>query len=411
MESLPEPTDTECLLRRPLLCLSHLRWDLVFQRPQHLMTRFARRMPVYFVEEPAFEGEGPPALVSYEVAENLTVLVPHVAANTPYAEAVWQQKRLLDQFCRDTGIAAPVLWYYTPEALRYADGLPAAVTVYDCMDELSAFADASRELRALEAELLQRADVVFTGGVSLYEAKRGHHGHVHAFPSAVDAAHFRRARQPEAEPADQAAIPHPRLGFFGVIDERLDRELVGEIARLRPDWQFVFVGPVVKIDPATMPQAANIHYLDRKSYDELPSYVAGWDAAIMPFAQNEATRFISPTKTPEYLAAGRPVVSTRIVDVVRSWGHLDAVRIAATPAEFVAAAEAVLGLPGRDRAWLIPVDAELDRMSWERTWEQMAGLTAAALRRKRASLRVDARAASMPAGRFVATVTKGEARV
>src|SRR5437764_9729166 len=218
--------------------------------------------------------------------------------------------------------------------------------------------------------------------MSLYEAKQGLHHNVHAFPSAVDAGHFARARHSLEDPADQAAIPHTRLGFFGVIDERLDRDLVSAVARLRPDWQLIFIGPVAKIDPASLPRAPNIHYLGRKTYDELPSYVANWDVSMMPFALNEATRFISPTKTPEYLAAGKPVVSTPIEDVVRGWGHLEPVRIAATPGQFITEATFALSLPERAPGWLELVDLELEQLSWDRTWERMTALINAALARK-----------------------------
>src|SRR5690349_7871689 len=348
------------LWNRALVCLSHLRWGLVYQRPQHLMTRFARSMPVYFVEEPAFEGRDPPHLKYYPVAENLTVLVPHIQATDTAASI---QTELLAQFFREAGIDAPVLWFYTPMALSFSRRLPRSITVYDCMDELSAFQDAPPELHRLEAELLGQADLVFTGGASLYEAKRDRHHNIHLFPSAVDAMHFGSAREPMPDPADQAEIPHPRIGFFGAVDERLDPVLLAALARLRPDWQLILVGPVIKIDPASLPQASNLHYLGGKKYEELPAYIANWDAAMMPFARNQATRFISPTKTPEYLAAGRPVVSTPITDVVRCWGHLDAVRIAATPSAFVDEVANALSLPPRDPHWLGPVDRELEEMS------------------------------------------------
>jgi UDP-galactopyranose mutase len=159
-----------------------------------------------------------------------------------------------------------------------------------------------------ERRLFEKADVVFTGGMSLYQAKRGKHRNIHAFPSSVDVAHFGSARQEQPEPPDQALLSHPRLGFFGVIDERLDLELLDRVSEARPDWQMVIVGPVVKIDPATLPRRANVHYLGGKSYTELPAYLSGWDVALLLFARNESTRFISPTKTPEYLAACRPVV-------------------------------------------------------------------------------------------------------
>jgi UDP-galactopyranose mutase len=267
-------------------------------------------------------------------------------------------------------------------ALQFTDPTAAAVTVYDCMDELSAFRDAPPALRRLETELFRKADIVFTGGESLYEAKRAQHPNVQAFPSAVDAEHFGKARARLPDPPEQTGIARPRLGFFGVIDERLDQELIAAVARLRPEWQLIFVGPVVKIDPARLPQAHNIHYLGRQSYCALPSFLANWDAAVMPFARNAATRFISPTKTAEYLAGGKPVVSTPVIDVVRRWGHLDAVRIAETPSEFIAEASAVLDLLGSGRGWLDAVDRELTDISWDRTYRQMMrAIEAAAIRR------------------------------
>ena len=373
--TIAPPQSSEFKLRdHCLVCLSHLRWDLVFQRPQHLMTRFARSIPVFFIEEPAFEGWQPPHLKRYTTADNLSVFVPHLPDDLPAAAAAAAQRRLVTDLLRDTRICSPVLWYYTPMALQFTDAIPAAVTVYDCMDELSAFQDAPPELRRLEADLLSRTDIVFTGGMSLYEAKRAQHPNVHAFPSAVDTEHFGSARAVLPDPADQAGIPWPHLGFFGVIDERLDRELIASLARLRPDWQLILVGPVVKIDPAGLPRADNIHYLGRKPYEDLPTYMANWNAAMMPFARNAATRFISPTKTPEYLAGGKPVVSTPVIDVVRRWGHLEAVRIAETPAEFAAQAGAALALAAGPPSWRDAVDRELAELSWDRTWAQMVRL-------------------------------------
>jgi UDP-galactopyranose mutase len=374
-----------------LICFSHLRWDLVFQRPQHLMTRFAQSIPVFFIEEPAFEGQGLPYLKRYNAADNLSVIVPHLPKDLPAAAAVSAQRRLVADLLRGARIRWPVLWYYTPMALEFAHPIDPAVTVYDCMDELSAFQDAPPELRRLESELLRRADLVFTGGMSLYEAKRARHPNVHAFPSAVDAEHFGKARARLPDPLDQTEIPRPRLGFFGVVDERLDRELLAAVARLRPDWHLVIVGPVVKIDPASLPQAANIHYLGGKLYGDLPAYIANWDIAVMPFARNAATRFISPTKTPEYLAGGKPVVSTPVIDVVRRWGHLEAVGIAETPADFVAKSGAALALPASGRSWLDAVDRELADISWDRTWAQMATLVAEA-GHKRGNIRSNSKA-------------------
>jgi glycosyltransferase involved in cell wall biosynthesis len=361
-----------------LVCLSHLRWDFVFQRPQHLMTRHARRRRVFFVEEPVFDG-GPAASLREDLG--VRVLVPHLPPDLAPADAAREHRALVDSTLRSQGVRDPILWYYTPMALSWTGGLGSSLTVYDCMDELSAFRGAPPALLEEEARLLQRAHVVFTGGASLYEAKRGRHPNVHCLPSSVDVAHFRRARGPLAEPADQAAIPRPRLGFFGVLDERLDLELLAGVADLRPDWHWVMVGPVVKVDPAALPRRPNIHYLGAKRYEELPAYLAGWDVAVLPFARNEATRFISPTKTPEYLAAGRPVVSTSIRDVVQPYGEQGLVRIADRPEEFVAAAEAAMLIDAGDEGWRRRVDAALSRMSWNRTWARTERLIRDACRR------------------------------
>ncbi|CAM3626791.1 UDP-galactopyranose mutase [Bordetella sputigena] len=358
--------------RPDLICFSHLRWHFVYQRPQHLLSRFARSHRVYYFEEPVGADDGEARLDRHVVDCGVTILVPRLPAGMDPGQTEATLRRLLDQVIADEAIQPAVLWYYTPIALGFSAHLAPAAIVYDCMDELSAFRGAPPELTAREAELLTRADVVFTGGHSLYEAKRERHRNVHAFPSSVDIEHFKRARIAGAEPADQAGIPHPRLGFYGVLDERLDTGLVARIAAARPDWQLVFVGPVVKIDPATLPRADNIHYLGPKAYGDLPAYLSGWDAALMPFALNESTRFISPTKTPEFIAAGKPVVSTRIVDVERSYGACPLVRIADDADGFVAAAAAAL----RDAETPAVVAGHADRalagMSWDRTWRDMS---------------------------------------
>ena len=368
-------SETQLSTPGPLICFSHLRWDFVFQRPQHLMTRFARRGRVFVFEEPILCDHHRPYLEYHPFPEQdviaLRPRLPHWWDEAARRKALGE---MLDMLIAVQGGGKPVLWFYTPMMYGFARHVDAAAVVYDCMDELSAFRFASADLQGLEAELMQRADVVFTGGQSLYEAKRDRHDNVHACPSSVDCAHFARARTGLADPADQAAIPHPRLGYYGVIDERIDLGLLAASAAARPHWQFVIIGPVVKIDAAELPRAPNIHYLGPKLYDELPAYLAGWDVALMPFAINDATRFISPTKTPEYLAAGRPVVSTPIVDVVRHYGQLDGVAIAGTADDFVSACEASRGLAALPQRWLPAVDNLLARSSWDRTYRHMSDL-------------------------------------
>jgi len=365
-----------------LVCLSHLRWAFVFQRPQHLLSRFARERRVFFVEEPAW-GPGPTRLEVNRSPEGVWVAVPHIEVKgatqvTPDPppgtrvdpeHLVAVQRELIEAMLADQGVNDFVLWYYTPMALAFSDQLRPSVTVYDCMDELSAFTGAPPLLVQRERELMRRADVMFTGGHHLYEAKREHHPNVHPFPSSVDVPHFAQARLGLADPADQAHLPRPRIGYCGVIDERMDLALVEGVARARPDWQLVMVGPVVKISPDSLPRLPNIHYLGGKKYQELPAYLGNWDVAMTPFARTPATRFLSPTKTPEYLAAGRPVVSTSIRDVVRPYGEQGLVRIADTPEAFVRAVEESLA---QDRAtWLPRVDAFLSRLSWDNTWQGM----------------------------------------
>ena len=372
-----------------IVCLSHLRWDFVYQRPQHLMSRFARDRRVFFVEEP-MHGDGAARLELGERQGGVRVAVPHLPAGLSAEEAEAAQRDLLQGLLADHGVTEYVLWFYTPMALGFSAGLEPSAVVYDCMDELTLFRGAPPSLVEREARLLELADLVFTGGQSLYEAKRDRHPDAHAFPSSIDAAHFGRARLPQPEPADQAAIPRPRLGYFGVIDERIDLDLLAAVADARPDWQIVMVGPVVKIDPESLPRRANLHYLGMKSYDELPSYLAGWDVALMPFARNESTRFISPTKTPEYLAGGRPVVSTSIRDVVRPYGEMALVEIADEPAELVAAVERALACcaeeGGTEReSWLKRVDEFIARGSWGRTWRHMSDLIEAAVAKRRAA--------------------------
>ena len=373
------PAQTSHTSTPDIVVLSHLRWDFVFQRPQHLLTRCARNHRVFVVEEPVFD-DGP---VRYEVAirqQGVHVVVPRLPKDVPTEAAASLQASLLRRLFLEYGIAEYLLWYYTPMAMEFTRQLSPRAVVYDCMDELSAFAGAPPAMQLREQELLARADVVFTGGQTLFESKRHCHANVHAFPSSVDVDHFARARVIATDPEDQAPIPHPRLGFFGVVDERMDLELLRQVAAQRPDWHLVIIGPVVKIDPALLPAAANIHYLGAKPYEQLPSYLAGWDVALLPFARNEATRYISPTKTPEYLAAGRPVVSTSIRDVVRPYGTAGLARIADDADEFVSAVEAALAEDASAR--LRQVDAFLTQTSWDGTWARMYRLVRAAISAK-----------------------------
>lgn len=354
-----------------LVCYSHLRWDFVYQRPQHLISRCARERRVFFLEEPIF-GESTPTLRVNNYDKNLFVITPHLPPGQNEAAINATLRALTDELFDQERIEQFLHWYYTPMALAFTRHLRPLATVYDCMDELSAFKGAPKAMQEREQELFTLADLVFTGGQSLYEVKRRQHPNVHAMPSSVEVAHFAKARLAQPDPQDQGLIPQPRLGFFGVIDERMNLELLAKLADARPDWHLVMVGPVVKIMPDVLPQRPNIHYLGQKSYQELPAYLAGWEVALLPFALNESTRFISPTKTPEYLAAGKPVISTSILDVVRPYGELGLVQIADTAEQFVKAVE--IALAENPTARIRRSNAFLAHMSWDRTWAQMRNL-------------------------------------
>jgi len=336
------------------------------------MTRFARGRKVVFWEEPIAQPDlNQPRLDSRTCADSgVTVVTPIIPERLAGEARDVVLRELLDGMLEGSE-SDLIRWYYTPMMLAFSRHLDAICTVYDCMDELANFKFAPPELNRLERELMALADVVFTGGYSLWEVKRDRHPNIHPFPSSVDRVHFARARSLRHDPDDQAQIPWPRLGFYGVVDERMDLDLLAALADARPEWSLVIVGPVVKIDAGSLPRRPNLHYLGPKTYDELPSYLAGWNVALMPFAINESTRFISPTKTPEYLAGGRPVVSTPIVDVVRHYGELEAVKVATTPEEFIAACDQALALSRLPGAWLKEVDAALSALSWDETFTRM----------------------------------------
>ena len=363
--------------------LSHLRWGFVYQRPQHLVSRAAREHRVLFVEE-TNEGDSF-ELTPFDVAPNVTVLAPSVPAGTQAAEAEAWMAGALREFVATWRTGPYLLWHYAVMAEPMTRGLEPALTVYDCMDELSGFLGAPVEMVERERGLLARADLVFTGGYSLYEAKKDLHAQVHPFPSSVDVGHFRRARRQPPEPAALQGIGRPRLMYAGVIDERLDLGLIAHLAAAAVG-EVVLVGPVVKIDEASLPAGARIHRLGMQPYDDLPSLFAHADVGLMPFALNESTRYISPTKTPEYLAADLPVVSTRIADVELGYGDLDLVHIAGDAEEFVAACRLALSQRGPSAQ----VEARLAGMSWDATWAGMKALIDRALREKDAAEAVPA---------------------
>ena len=353
-----------------VVCVSHLRWTFVWQRPQHLLSRCARERRVLFVEHPLREGAEP--RIEVRRHGDVVVATPTVPADLPPEQLEAVQAALLTRFLDEQDVRRYVLWYYDPLDLPHTRALRPLARIYDCMDQVGSFADALPGAAEAELELFGCVDLVFTGGRSLYDDKRGLHPRVHLFPSSVDRGHFARARDGLPEPPEMASLPRPRLGWFGVIEERVDLELLAGLARARPDWQIVMVGPVVRLADDALPREPNLHFLGMRRYEELPAYLGAWDVALMPFALNRSTTFISPTKTLEYLAGGRPVVSTPVRDVVEPYGSAGAVEIATGVDGFVEAVERVLAGDGRARR--TAAEGLLEDTSWDATWAAMRSL-------------------------------------
>ena len=376
-------------MQRPVLIVfSHLRWGFVYQRPQHLLSRLADRWQILFVEEPVHTEA--PARLEVREEDGVSVLVPHspVPACGFHDDQIGVIQTLLDAYLTAHSLTVDTAWLYTPMALPLANALAPACFVYDCMDELSAFQGAPRQLRQRESALMQQAGLVLTGGPSLYEARKSQHPNIHCFRSSVDASHYAPGNlDPDSSGARiarslQETLPHPRLGFFGVIDERFDLELLHDMACRHPEWSLVMVGPVVKIDASSLPRHPNVHWLGMQSYETLPHLLAGWDVALMPFAMNESTRFISPTKTLEYMAGDKPVASTPVQDVMALYASGVAIAPASHP--FIEACE---GLLAEDEQARQARHTEMARLvsagSWDATADAIHELLAEALQRAR----------------------------
>ncbi len=381
LKSSKKKQNTQTLVSEPgiknIICFSHLRWDFVFQRPQHLLTRWAKEMPVYYIEEPIFGNFEVNYLKARTYNENITIITPHIQEQSGESEIQQYLEDAIKKLIKWNNITDYLFWYITPMALPFSKNLNPKIVVYDCMDELSHFKGAHPDMIKNEASLLKLADVVFTGGQYLYEYKKDKHTNIYPFPSSIDQKHFESGLQ-VSDPEDQANIPHPRAGFFGVIDERLDIELLDGLAQKMPHINFVMIGPVVKIDPAMLPRHSNIFYLGQKNYSELPAYLGNWDIALLPFAKNDSTRFISPTKTPEYLCCEKPVISTSIRDVVVPYGEMGLVLIADTVNDFAQAIEKARLLIN-DKNWKKKVRQVLKSNSWDLTWQGMKRIIMATL--------------------------------
>ena len=370
----------------PIIVHSHLRWDFVWQRPQQLLSRLALRNHVLFVEEPIHLDDV--AVARLDVSQPM----PRVHRVVPTLPAALRgdydasiavirellRGRLAGDQVLGVHFARPIQWFYTPmPAPAMIGAFDERAVVYDCMDELSKFRFAPRELVDRERFLMAQADVVFTGGYKLWQSKSRYHTNVHFFGCGVDVAHFATARSADVEvPREIAALDRPVIGYYGVIDERIDYELLRAIACELPGAELVMIGPVVKVDPAELPRAENIHWVGQRQYSELPAHVKGFDVCLMPFALNDATEYINPTKTLEYMAAGKPIVSTAISDVVHNFTPV--VAVAHSAPEFVAAVREAIESPNAE---LLARGLEQARAnSWESIVARMERIVRDAMR-------------------------------
>ncbi|MCH5598850.1 glycosyltransferase [Niabella ginsengisoli] len=364
------------LEKNNLIVFSHLRWDLVYQRPQHIISRIAKAYNVLYVEEPVFSDLKKGVEMSLDKS-GVIVITPILNKNDK-ERATITLAHLLELLLMSLNFSSYSFWYYTPTAYSFTKHLHPSTIIYDCIDELSTSKNTSVDLLELESELIAASSVVFTSCRSLYNLKKREN--IHYFPDSVDKQHFSKARLLQAGVSDQLNIPFHRFGFFGVIDEQFDANLLRDVARKRPSWQFIIIGPVINIDEEVLPRDTNIHYLGAKQYEELPVYISSWDVAFLPLACNEFTRYTSPTKTAECLTAGKPVISTAIEDVVDSYADLGLVHIVNDAEEFIQSGETLLIPPSS--ASLDKVDAYLNGNTWDRTSQEMQRLIADSLKGK-----------------------------
>jgi len=345
-----------------MIVFCHLRWQFVYQRPQHIISRMAKNMKVLLIEEPWHRPENDNTGNLMMINETLHVLQPNVTSIDEIAS-------ILNLYVKNKNV--PVGWFYSASFCPLLEALEFDTIVYDCMDELSLFKGAPAHLIDQEKYLMANADIIFTGGKSLYESKKQFHENVHCFPSSVDEDHFAKSCSGISIPADIGDIQGPIVGYYGVIDERIDLELLSQTAKQLPNVSFVMIGPLAKIEEADLPMADNIHYLGMKCYNELPCYLKAFDIAMMPFALNDATKYISPTKTLEYMAAQKPIISTKILDVVRDYSNC--VSLIETADEFSTAITSILNQSDRNET-NFEYQQILQNTSWDTTVEKMKSI-------------------------------------
>jgi glycosyltransferase involved in cell wall biosynthesis len=286
-----------------------------------------------------------------QVRENFHVLTPPVI---PLPSSHWakrlNRKMLVSSIrgaLRGLGDGPLQVWSFTPDVSYLLDALTPRKVIYYCVDDFASFTGYDRRrVQSDEVDLCKRADLVVTTSRALQEAKKSLNSNTIFVPHGVDYEHFAKALCPCAEPVDLSAIPRPRVGFFGLIRDWLDLDLVRQVAAKRPAWQFVFIGGHDWSVDLSLYRMPNIHFIGGRPYGDLPAYCAHMDVGLIPFKLNELTMSVNPIKLREYLAAGLPVAATPLPEVQ---AYSELVRIGAGPTDFTAAIEAALQTPPEAR--------------------------------------------------------------
>lgn len=357
----------------PIIVHCHLCWDWVWQRPQQFISRLSKRHRILFVETIGPDPQLATPFARFYTPENL----PNITVlRLQFPSWRWEdgdyvdrtRREMVQEFLKGPGRGQfdnPVQWFYDPMAVPAFHGqMNEILTVYDCMDELSKFKCAPPEIRTREASLLNEAEVVFTGGRKLWESKKLSNDNCHFYGCGVEVDHFARARAAETRvPEDLANIPKPVLGYFGVVDERMDYDLVAKLADANPNWSIAIVGPVMKVDPNSLPKRPNLYWLGQRQYADLPGFCKGFNVCLMPFALNESTEFINPTKALEYMASGREIISTAVPDVISNFSQV--VKVGYSHDEFIALCRRAVEQPDTEA-----VERGLE-MASQNTWEMI----------------------------------------
>jgi glycosyltransferase involved in cell wall biosynthesis len=341
---------------------SHLRWNFVYQRPQHILSRLAKSYNILFVEEP-FQPNS-----ENENTSSIHQVLPNLSVFNTHAYNIDATLNLLKEKLGNQTIK--IAWFYSPAFVNALNIFSFDKVVFDCMDELTLFKNAPQSLIEQEKKLLSKSDIVFTGGKSLYSSKKEHHHNVYCFPSSVDRRHFEKAQNGIRVPEEMDSFTGIVVGYYGVVDERIDYDLLEKTAQMNPTVDFVLIGPFAKVNPENLPSLPNIHFLGMRNYEELPNYLKRFDIAMMPFAMNDATKFISPTKTLEYMAGGKSIISTPVYDVVRDYDkHIEIVENAE---QFTAAINKLICQ--HKVSQYLKYQEILDRTSWDNTVNEMHNL-------------------------------------